>query len=420
MAVPITATAGAATQATAAISTPVTGGGLPQSLDPLAIFAAPPVLEPPDLLGEVPPFEQSSYEIQAVLGVVANELARIEAAQQALVTNFFPASADALLPIFESLLGLPVAPPGQGVAQRQSVVLAYMQRLKSGGRGLDWVNALSALAGASFTYQEHLTSPVTNFVPNPSFEYDTSGSAPAAWSQALFSGGLISTFLVQTGWASVGAKSLRLTGTVPQSGGQIGPVWPASATTLAVQPSTPYALSFAVNMLTLPAGVNAYPQLNFFTSAGTYISSLAGTGAGGRLSGAPGITRLTVSGTSPTNAAYATLQFSINNSNAASGTLTVDGYIDAASFAQGSFVAYFDGDTAVSPGQPAYGWSGTPGNSTSIVTSPPANTVLVKIPTALAGVGWPYIRDITPAHVAINQGYTDGFFVGITNIGSNL
>ena len=125
------------------------------SLDPLAVFAAPPALDPPDLVSDLPPFEQSSYEVQAVLGVIANELARLDAARLALIQNFFPLTADALLPLFEQLLGLPVNPPAS-LDLRHQLVAAYMQRLKSEGRGLDWTAAITAAVGTiNWNYLEH-------------------------------------------------------------------------------------------------------------------------------------------------------------------------------------------------------------------------------------------------------------------------
>jgi hypothetical protein len=128
--------------------------------DPLVIFTAPPLLAPEDLLSEVPPFEQGSYEIATVLRVVANELARIEAAQQALTQQWFPSSADVLLARFEAMLGLPEQPlDGSGnpvpLDVRRSLVLAYMQRLRTEGTGLDWIASMNALAGNAWNYQEH-------------------------------------------------------------------------------------------------------------------------------------------------------------------------------------------------------------------------------------------------------------------------
>lgn len=150
MAVALTPTARAVTQAASAVLAPLV-------LDPLAVFTSPPDLDPPDLLDDVPPFEQTSRQIQVVLQVVANELGRIDAARQALIQNFFPGSADVLLGLFESLLGLPVEPPASSLANRQQLVLAYMQRLKSEGRGLDWTALISQVVGtANWNYQEHI------------------------------------------------------------------------------------------------------------------------------------------------------------------------------------------------------------------------------------------------------------------------
>ena len=62
-----------------------------------------------------------------------------------------------LLSLFESLLGLPVEPPASSLANRQQLVLAYMQRLKSEGRGLDWTALISQVVGtANWNYQEHI------------------------------------------------------------------------------------------------------------------------------------------------------------------------------------------------------------------------------------------------------------------------
>jgi hypothetical protein len=142
-------------RATAVSSARVNLGTPLPSLDPLAVFTAPPALDSPDLVSDLPPFEQSSYEVRAVLGVIANELARLDAARLALIQNFFPLTADALLPLFEQLLGLPVNPPAS-LDLRHQLVAAYMQRLKSEGRGLDWVAAITAAVGTiNWNYLEH-------------------------------------------------------------------------------------------------------------------------------------------------------------------------------------------------------------------------------------------------------------------------
>lgn len=149
--------------------------------NPLAVFSTSPPFAPPDLLDDVPPFEQTSRNIQAVLQVVANELARIDAARQALIQNFFPGSADVLLGLFESLLGLPVNPPAS-LASRQQLVLVYMQRLKSEGRGLDWVALITQAVGtANWNYQEHIPGNATTPAANTVAVNIPQASAGFAW-----------------------------------------------------------------------------------------------------------------------------------------------------------------------------------------------------------------------------------------------
>lgn len=138
------------------------GVSLPGPPDPLGVFGSPPV-DPPDLLSEVPPYERGAYEVQAVLRAVANELGRIEAVRQALIENFFPGTANALLPFFERLLGLAADPPGVTLDARQALATAAMARLGGQGSGLEWEAAVTGLVGAGWSYQEHdpadLTSP---------------------------------------------------------------------------------------------------------------------------------------------------------------------------------------------------------------------------------------------------------------------
>jgi hypothetical protein len=138
------------------------------AVDPLLIFTAPPPVIPDDLISDVPPFEQESYEITAVLRVVANELGRIAAAQggatlgndgkiivTGLAAQWFPLSADVLLGTFEAMLGLPVDPPDVQLNVRRNLVLAYLRRLRVEGTGLDWIASMNSLAGTAWDYAEH-------------------------------------------------------------------------------------------------------------------------------------------------------------------------------------------------------------------------------------------------------------------------
>jgi uncharacterized protein DUF2313 len=122
---------------------------------------------PPDLASGVPaplslqliqdlaPFERDSYDIQAVLRAIEGELTRLEVARQQMILSWFPATADALLGMWEAIVGLPVDNPQFSLAQRQAAVLAFMQRLKGEFTGLSWEQTITGLIGANWTYQEH-------------------------------------------------------------------------------------------------------------------------------------------------------------------------------------------------------------------------------------------------------------------------
>lgn len=135
---------------------------------PPIITDTPPVVNPPDLLSDLPPYEQATYEIVAATQAIGNELARIETARLSLMMNFSPATALVMLPVFEYQLGLPISPPQLTIGQRRQFVLAALGRLKSGGSGLAWENAITSLVGSNWSYQEHnpadITSPAANIL----------------------------------------------------------------------------------------------------------------------------------------------------------------------------------------------------------------------------------------------------------------
>jgi hypothetical protein len=368
------------------------GEAPPVSIDPLAVFSTLPEVDPIDLLDEVPPYEREAYEIQAVLQVVGNELLRLETARQAVALNFLPGSADALLPMFEQLLGLPVDPPGLTLASRQQLVQASMLRLKGQGSGLDWEAAISSLLGGSWSYQESDPNKVaTNYVPNPSFERDTVGQAPVGWGSH------------PGGWSHLVTGATLIVG----SGGYVG--------TRRLQVTTAGATQgIAISLGALPAGNYTTQIAVRGDQGGETITCVAGQDAASVST--PVITLTTawqlVTVPSFTSAGANPSFVCVQQSGAGSEVF----YVDAVITVQGTFVPpYFDGDTAGAI------WSGTPGNSSSSwAAAVPANTVSIKIPQAMAGIAWPFIRDLTPAHLAIIEGYSDGFFVDISTIGSHL
>lgn len=106
------------------------------------------------LLGKLPYYERQSWEIRAAVDAAALELERIKAARKVLQDNFFADTADAYLHWWEALLGLPPNPPGKTVAQRRTVVLAYLRAIRQSGSGLDWQTAIGNIVGPSWSYHE--------------------------------------------------------------------------------------------------------------------------------------------------------------------------------------------------------------------------------------------------------------------------
>lgn len=129
----------------------------PPPLPPPLVLDAPAALVA-DMIDDLPPYEQQSTDVQGFLTAVGNELARVEQGRQEVILNYFPATADTLLGLFEQTLGIPVEPPSLTLAQRQQAVLAYMQGLKQGGSGLEWEAAITRVAGTGWTYMENTPS----------------------------------------------------------------------------------------------------------------------------------------------------------------------------------------------------------------------------------------------------------------------
>lgn len=107
------------------------------------------------MLDEMPPYLGGAIDAQAVIGALSNEVGRFEAAAEVLRANFYPQTADDYLKVWESLLGLAIAPLDKTLAQRRNAVLSFMQSITSSGSGLDWQANLTRLIGTGWTYAEH-------------------------------------------------------------------------------------------------------------------------------------------------------------------------------------------------------------------------------------------------------------------------
>jgi hypothetical protein len=92
----------------------------------------------------------------AVIHSYARELDRVEAAIELVRLQFFPQHATVLLPVYERILGLTVAPVGWTEEQRQLAVLSQLARMRSEPGGATWETNVSKIVGnAGWTYATH-------------------------------------------------------------------------------------------------------------------------------------------------------------------------------------------------------------------------------------------------------------------------
>jgi hypothetical protein len=110
---------------------------------------------------------QDSPDHLAVVHSYAKELDRAEAAIETVLAQFFPQSATVLLPVYERLLGLTVAPVGWTEAQRQLAVLSQLARMRSDPAGSTWEANVSRIVGnAGWTYETHDPNSAGSPAPN--------------------------------------------------------------------------------------------------------------------------------------------------------------------------------------------------------------------------------------------------------------
>jgi Ca2+-binding RTX toxin-like protein len=165
----------------------------------------------------------------------------------------------------------------------------------NGGEGADVISAQprrSIDAARVASRSTAITSP--NLVANPSFETDLSG-----WAQHGSSGHLFDTYARQSGWASDGSWSLRVTETALPVGEQryVEQTWNQVPTS----PGERLTLSVDLNVLTAPAnGVALKVYIQFYNSSGGALSWKEAT-----VSDGTGLKTATVTADAPANAAFA-------------------------------------------------------------------------------------------------------------------
>lgn len=113
------------------------------------------------LLGNLPYYYQTDPTAVTVLNVLGRELDRIETFLDTLRLQEFPQNADdtyRILRIWESELGMPVAPSQLTLAQRQARVIAWI-RTRRVGAGFDWSAAVTQFFGSDlWTVEENTPS----------------------------------------------------------------------------------------------------------------------------------------------------------------------------------------------------------------------------------------------------------------------
>jgi hypothetical protein len=233
-------------------------------------------------------------------------------------------------------------------------------------------------------------------VPNPSFEYDTLGGAPAGWADGT--GGSIVAFSVipSSTWAKSGTKSLQLAASgVPASGGDVYAFLP----NFAAIANAPYSGQATFNVQT--ANTTPIIQVYWYTSALAFISAatVAGTAT------ATVQTLQFVNQLAPSNAAFGAVFLVLWNGTA--GAITCNAYLDAILLVQSATLpTYFDGGT------PGYHWAGVPGNSVSWIGGA-LGVGTISQPTRTMGGIQQSNTPTVPTQVIVSAGASPGSSWGV-------
>ena len=225
----------------------------------------------------------------------------------------------------------------------------FSQRLVTDGEHVVQGQVIGKSGGANGVPHLHVAiQPMpTNQAPNPSFERDAVGAAPASWAN----GSTPSTvFQVQNAWASKGAQSLYVvtqamlstlaataivdTGVTVGGAGQV----------FAIAPGQKIAIRADANVIAITGSMKLYTQINWYTAAGGFLSS----NAGAIQTGALGVVNFSEVFTAPATTGF-TRVFWIAVSNATPSSMSY--YLDGALVAVGAAIVpgYNDADLPTDP-----------------------------------------------------------------------
>jgi hypothetical protein len=108
-----------------------------------------------DRLREYPGWSQNAPEHHAIALVTANESARLREHAQEVRDGLIPLHANELtLPLWETMLRLPVNPEGQSIEQRRARVLSQLLATPPDPAGSSWEDRITTLIGPGWSYEE--------------------------------------------------------------------------------------------------------------------------------------------------------------------------------------------------------------------------------------------------------------------------
>lgn len=104
------------------------------------------------MLDQLNPLFVNDPDIQGAVDAIGREVDRMEAQMLNIRANFISTTASDFISIWERIFGLD--PTGKTIAQRQTILTAFFQRLRKDSSGLSWQERLTELIGSNFSYNE--------------------------------------------------------------------------------------------------------------------------------------------------------------------------------------------------------------------------------------------------------------------------
>lgn len=424
------------------------------------------------LLDDLPPFMADSYDVQAVVDVVAREVDRIDAAKELLRANFYPQNGQDYLAIWEKTLGLAVNPLDKTLAQRQQTILANLGAVSGDASGLSWQERLDRLIGPGWTYQEYVaptgtgaTLPVTVSATDGGMPFTGAADAATALNDASTTsyisatGGSLVSYIDLTDQATFSGNALLVSVTVSatynnDSGTQINlellDGWTVLGSTVAGTGTGTVSFTWTPPIRLLASDTNAFR---------VRATGLAPGGSFARLTGLT--TTFQLSGTNtgpPPHTIWITIPFvpALATPTAPTGTPATGGTMAAATYFYKVTATNFYGETLPSPasagvvvaasGKVTLAWTAVTGASGYVVYRGASAGTVLKLATVTTnsyvdtGAVTPagaaptanttqsfqvfeaqrLARGITQAHIALVFSFASSFKVGISHVGDVL